>query len=214
VQTRFRGWKGRREGGARRERRRERRRTEDTAATALQSRYRGYRHRASSRNAGVPPLRVGGFSDLDSEGSILISPMHSARPGELTAKALFDHEPDREDELRFRQGDLVVVTAQHDSRGDGQWWRGTVDGRAGLFPATYVEVIPGAPSHASGGGGGGSNGWHGHAAGGLPSDRQDSLASVDISDDEGVGGRDGGYGGDGRGGYASDEMSLSDDEGY
>ena len=42
-------------------------------------------------------------------------------------------------EITLSEGDIVTITNKH--VGDG-WWEGTAsDGRAGLFPEAYVEVI-------------------------------------------------------------------------
>jgi len=56
-----------------------------------------------------------------------------------TARATFDFDPEHNDELTLREGDIVVVTEKRD---DG-WWRGRVGGREGLFPGNYVEEIKG-----------------------------------------------------------------------
>jgi peroxin-13 len=54
-------------------------------------------------------------------------------------KALYDFHSDQPGDLPFRNGDLVAVLGKE----GGDWWRGrTQDGRMGLFPSTYVKLIP------------------------------------------------------------------------
>eukprot|EP01090_Pellita_catalonica_P010441 TRINITY_DN21887_c0_g1_i1.p1 TRINITY_DN21887_c0_g1~~TRINITY_DN21887_c0_g1_i1.p1 ORF type:complete len:156 (+),score=17.22 TRINITY_DN21887_c0_g1_i1:44-469(+) len=59
--------------------------------------------------------------------------------GSVKVKASYDFEPQHNDELHLKEGDIVEVLEQRD---DG-WWRGQVGGRVGLFPANYVTECPG-----------------------------------------------------------------------
>ena len=70
-------------------------------------------------------------------------------PGGQMAKALFDHEPDEPDELPFKAGDMVKVTEKDE---EGEWWTGEFDGKTGMFPASYVEVVLGAEGDVGPGG--------------------------------------------------------------
>ena len=54
-------------------------------------------------------------------------------------RALYDFKAENNDELSLRAGDCICVTAR-EGCGDG-WWRGSVDGRVGLFPAAYVAPL-------------------------------------------------------------------------
>ena len=50
--------------------------------------------------------------------------------------AIFDYQPDQEDELELVEGEEIYVVAKND---DG-WWEGIKSpGVAGLFPSNYVE---------------------------------------------------------------------------
>ncbi|XP_054827225.1 nostrin isoform X3 [Eublepharis macularius] len=51
--------------------------------------------------------------------------------------ALYDYQTEREDELCLKEGDVIVI---HQKEDDG-WWRGSINGKSGIFPATYVEEI-------------------------------------------------------------------------
>ncbi|XP_044160211.1 nostrin [Bufo gargarizans] len=52
-------------------------------------------------------------------------------------RALYPYTSQRKDELDLEKGDCVIV---HRKADDG-WWYGTVNGKKGYFPSTYVEEI-------------------------------------------------------------------------
>ncbi|CAL4060442.1 unnamed protein product, partial [Meganyctiphanes norvegica] len=64
-------------------------------------------------------------------------------------KAIYNCNPDDEDELHFVIGDIVrIVDKPHDT-----WWMGEINGRRGLFPSNYVRdykveetAVPCSPS--------------------------------------------------------------------
>lgn len=65
------------------------------------------------------------------------SPVKSCNIG--TCKAIYDFTPQREDELSFKQGDLLNIH----SKEENGWWFGELNGQKGHFPSTYVvEVSP------------------------------------------------------------------------
>jgi len=52
-------------------------------------------------------------------------------------KALFDFTPIENGDLAFRKGDVIeVVGAVY-----RDWWRGTLDGKTGIFPINYVQIL-------------------------------------------------------------------------
>lgn len=59
---------------------------------------------------------------------------------EVLSEALYDYTAQRDDELSFVCGDLIVVT----DRSDSEWWKGHLkkarDAGDALFPANYVRV--------------------------------------------------------------------------
>jgi len=53
-------------------------------------------------------------------------------------RALFSFSPDSPKELRLQAGQLVRVTG----RVDNNWSRGEVNGRKGIFPSSYIALMP------------------------------------------------------------------------
>uniref|UniRef100_A0A8C5QI04 Uncharacterized protein n=1 Tax=Leptobrachium leishanense TaxID=445787 RepID=A0A8C5QI04_9ANUR len=66
--------------------------------------------------------------------------MSLSKPKLRRVKALFDCTADREDELTFITGEIIVVTEEEDQN----WWNGYIDGqlhRRGVFPASFVHIM-------------------------------------------------------------------------
>ncbi|XP_060113260.1 nostrin [Heteronotia binoei] len=77
------------------------------------------------------------------------NPTPSLRPGNSDAAhpmciALYDYQTEREDELCLKKGDVIVI---HQKDDDG-WWHGCLNGKRGIFPATYVEEISPCPDES------------------------------------------------------------------
>ncbi|KAH3729188.1 hypothetical protein DPMN_055154 [Dreissena polymorpha] len=53
------------------------------------------------------------------------------------AKVVFSYEPEQEDELKLDIGDMVEVFKQEEEG----WWEGIVNGKQGMFPSNFVEII-------------------------------------------------------------------------
>lgn len=53
--------------------------------------------------------------------------------------ALYSFPGEEEGDLPFRKGDVITVLKKTDSQND--WWTGRVNGREGMFPANYVELV-------------------------------------------------------------------------
>jgi len=53
-------------------------------------------------------------------------------------KAMFSYGGQNDDELCFETGDIITLI----SKDEEAWWKGaTADGRTGVFPSNYVELI-------------------------------------------------------------------------
>ena len=53
------------------------------------------------------------------------------------AKALYVYEASEADELSLKVGDIIVIKSKEDEG----WWIGSCNGKTGLFPSNYVEVL-------------------------------------------------------------------------
>ncbi|XP_021942608.1 protein kinase C and casein kinase substrate in neurons protein 1 isoform X3 [Zootermopsis nevadensis] len=73
--------------------------------------------------------------EWDEEGGEAL--VDTGEPG-VPVKALYDYEGAESDELSFRQGDVFEKLEDEDEQG---WCKGRKDGRVGLYPANYVEVV-------------------------------------------------------------------------
>ncbi|QRV86025.1 SH3 domain-containing protein [Ceratobasidium sp. AG-Ba] len=59
--------------------------------------------------------------------------------GVARAIALFDFVAQESGDLSFKKGDVIIVLKKTNSIDD--WWTGKVDGREGIFPANFTEVV-------------------------------------------------------------------------
>jgi myosin I len=53
------------------------------------------------------------------------------------AKALFDYDATASDELTIKEGDIINIVEKSESG----WWEGEINGKVGLFPGNYVELL-------------------------------------------------------------------------
>uniref|UniRef100_A0ABM5ESJ5 SH3 domain-containing protein 21 n=1 Tax=Pogona vitticeps TaxID=103695 RepID=A0ABM5ESJ5_9SAUR len=54
-------------------------------------------------------------------------------------RAMFDYEPEHEDELQLRKGDLIILLSKETV--DVGWWQGETRGKRGLFPDNFVMPL-------------------------------------------------------------------------
>jgi len=58
-------------------------------------------------------------------------------------QALYDCEADREDELSFKESEIILIL--NEKTDDEDWMEGLIEGdvsRRGLFPASFVHMLP------------------------------------------------------------------------
>lgn len=60
----------------------------------------------------------------------------------MSAKVAFDYSAEQPDELTLNVGETVTNIDQQ----DGGWWEGELNGKRGMFPENFVEVIAEEPS--------------------------------------------------------------------
>ena len=61
------------------------------------------------------------------------------------ARVTFDYEAENDDELNLTEGDMVKVLDQEEEG----WWKGELNGKIGVFPSNFVELVKGPPPGAA-----------------------------------------------------------------
>lgn len=61
-----------------------------------------------------------------------------AKTSNVTARALYDFDASHMDEITLRTGDPITNVCA--CPGEDDWYTGTLDGRSGLFPSSFVEI--------------------------------------------------------------------------
>ncbi|KAL6096244.1 cd2ap [Pungitius sinensis] len=64
-------------------------------------------------------------------------PAASKKPKRRKCKVLFDYQPQNEDELELKIGDVVDVIEEVEEG----WWNGNFNGKSGLFPSNFVKEL-------------------------------------------------------------------------
>jgi len=57
---------------------------------------------------------------------------------EQFCRAQFDYEAQGDQEISFKAGDLIKRLYEE----DGTWWCGEINGKKGMFPKDFVELVP------------------------------------------------------------------------
>lgn len=56
---------------------------------------------------------------------------------QVQAKALYDFDAEDDDELDFKEGDVMSIVDQEDPN----WWDAELNGRKGKVPSNYLEIV-------------------------------------------------------------------------
>ncbi|XP_054617989.1 CD2-associated protein [Dunckerocampus dactyliophorus] len=59
------------------------------------------------------------------------------KPKKRQCKVLFEYQPQNEDELELKVGDIVEITEEVEEG----WWSGVLNGKSGLFPSNFVKEV-------------------------------------------------------------------------
>ncbi|XP_060907317.1 CD2-associated protein [Labrus mixtus] len=71
-------------------------------------------------------------------------PAAAKKPKKRQCKVLFDYQPQNEDELELKAGDIVDITEEVEEG----WWNGNLNGKSGLFPSNFVKEVDAAGEDA------------------------------------------------------------------
>lgn len=66
--------------------------------------------------------------------------MFTAEPAQMTDEwciAMYDFQASEATDLELKAGDRILIIEAVDD-----WWKGTCNGRTGIFPANYVQRCP------------------------------------------------------------------------
>ncbi|XP_071819665.1 SH3 domain-containing kinase-binding protein 1-like isoform X5 [Apostichopus japonicus] len=88
----------------------------------------------SSRASAAPPPAVNGQTPTEE----VVKRENGAHKKKLRAKVTYSYAPQNEDELPLEVDSEVEVTSQPEPG----WWEGVVNGKKGMFPSNFVELLP------------------------------------------------------------------------
>jgi len=86
------------------------------------------------------PVPLNRYEDQDINGNQALFLNAGKKPDDckMVARALFSFQAQNNRELSFKKGDVIYIKKQV----DGNWYEGERNAMMGIFPTTYVEIIP------------------------------------------------------------------------
>lgn len=114
-----------------------------TRASSLNSADLSFRNeRSRSRDRIDPGGRVEDVRGRDSVTPPVPIPRIKKKPSaRRRCRALYDCQADNDDELTFKEGEIILVIHEEEE----EWWEGEIEGqpsRRGLFPVSFVTMLP------------------------------------------------------------------------
>ncbi|XP_029352319.1 CD2-associated protein isoform X2 [Echeneis naucrates] len=64
-------------------------------------------------------------------------PAAAKKPKKKQCRVLFEYQPQNEDELELKVGDIIDITEEIEEG----WWSGSLNGKSGLFPSNFVKEL-------------------------------------------------------------------------
>jgi len=86
------------------------------------------------------PVPLNRYSEQDVNGNQAVFLNAGRKPEDckMVVRALYSFQAQNPREITFKKGDIIYVKKQV----DGNWYEGERNGFVGIFPTTYVEVLP------------------------------------------------------------------------
>lgn len=73
--------------------------------------------------------------------SSVVFHIFSVKKANERAKVTFAYEPENADELKLVEGDIISILNKDITESEG-WWEGELNGKVGMFPNNFVELLP------------------------------------------------------------------------
>ncbi|KIY45131.1 SH3-domain-containing protein [Fistulina hepatica ATCC 64428] len=121
----------------------------DVDASSAKNMFTSLRHSTAQKNAPAEPLRVAPafapkkntFAPPPARRVPEREPQPEVEPEPETqgewVEAIYDYTSTESSDISIQEGQHILLI----ERSSADWWTGEVDGRRGLFPASYVKVI-------------------------------------------------------------------------
>ncbi|XP_015793672.1 SH3 domain-containing kinase-binding protein 1 isoform X1 [Tetranychus urticae] len=90
-----------------------------------------------------PPKKPPPQAPSQDSGGDISAPRLPPKPKREQARAIYDYKAQNDDELTIKKGDIIIILSKGVE--DEGWWKGELNGKIGVFPDNYIEVIKSQP---------------------------------------------------------------------